>query len=88
MSKKDAREFIDLLHTDAATRNAVHDAAEKIADIAKAKGYKASRRELSDALKDHWSQTAKPAGKPTAKPTGKKTAKHTCTLALSEAPGF
>ena len=88
MPKKDAREFIDLLHTDAATRKAVHDAAEKIADIAKAKGYKASRRELSDALKEHWCQTARPTGKQTAKPTAKKTAKHICGFALSEAPGF
>lgn len=77
MSKKDAKKFIDLLHTDAGTRKAVHDAAEKIADIAKSKGYKTSRAELSDALKDHWSQNRR------------KTDKHpTCAVKFSEVPGF
>ena len=53
MSKADAKKFIDLLHTDAGTRKAVHDAAEKILNR-QVQGIKISRAELSDALKEHW----------------------------------
>jgi len=77
MSKEDAKKFIDLLHTDAGARKAVHDAAEKIADLAKSKGYNASREELSDALKDHWLQN-----------NGNDDNVTPCAVRLSEAPGF
>jgi predicted ribosomally synthesized peptide with nif11-like leader len=77
MSKTDAEKFVDLLHTDHALRKSVHDAAEKIADIAKAKGYKVTREELSAALKEHW-----------LRGDGNDEGNIECSLKFSEVPRF
>jgi len=71
-----AVDFIKALHTNDALRNAVHNAANAIADVAVANGYPITREEISDALKAHWKNNTDP------------TDPAQCALRFSEAPRF
>lgn len=77
MSKADAKKFIGLLHTDDALRKSVHEAHDEILKLAKKKKLKVTRKELSDALKEHW-----------VKGGGKDPNGDDCFVPLSEVPGF
>jgi len=77
MSIDRAKEFIDLLHSDSEVRRTVHDAAEKIVECAKAKGFHITREDISAALKEHW-----------LKGGGKDSGGTECSLKFSETPGY
>ena len=76
MSKAHAKKFIDLLHTDDALRQKVHEAAEEIVKLAKKKKLSVTREEISAALKEHWLLNK-----------GKDDDKE-CFIRFSEGPGF
>jgi len=57
MSKAHAKKFIDQLHKDKALQKKVNEASKHIVDVAKSQGYKVTSGEISDALKEHWSQS-------------------------------
>ncbi len=58
MSKKQARQFLQKLEKSAALRKKVNDASATIVQVAKDQGYKVTRAEISDALKEHWLEEA------------------------------
>jgi nitrogen fixation uncharacterized protein len=74
---KTAKDFIKALHTNKKLRDEVHGVAEGIAAVAKAHGYKATREEISDALKKHWVTNTNPTD-----------IRAQCAVKFSEAPGF
>jgi predicted ribosomally synthesized peptide with nif11-like leader len=56
MSKKHAEDFIKHVQRDEVLRKKVNEASEHIIGVAKAHGYEVDRKDLRQALKDHWKQ--------------------------------
>ena len=78
MSKRQAKEFIDALVKSAALRRKVNVASEDIVKVARQAGFKITRAEIAEALKDHW-LVVEETGGPKKDPLNR---------VLSETPGF
>jgi len=74
MSKEHAKKFIEHIQKDEALRKRVNDASDHIIKVAKEHGYDVNRKDLRQALKDHWSQQGEDADE--------------ASFAFSEVPGF
>ena len=76
MSNKRAKEFIAALVEDAALRRKVNQASEDIVKVAQKAGFKVTRAQIAEALKQHWFEETK------------EVKIDPLNHVLSEAPGF